>query len=77
MEVLASQRIVKSQNCMMEISNFLPQKQLLEWQLMSTNFYNKIVPEVMRNRQLNPVIQQNLHIFIKDRIVYGLALNPT
>lgn len=31
----------------------------------------------MRNRNLNPVIQQNLHLFIKDRNVYGMALNTT
>jgi len=56
METLPSQRLVKSQNCMMEISHFLPHKQLLDWQLMNTHFYDKIVPEVMRNRSLNPVI---------------------
>lgn len=70
----ASSRIVKSQNCMMEISKYLPQKQLFEWQLLNTHFYNKIVPEVMRNRQLNPIIQQKVHIFLKEKAVYGISI---
>jgi hypothetical protein len=42
----------------MEISLYLPVRQLLDWNLLNKHFYDKIVPQVMRNRQLYPVIQK-------------------
>lgn len=62
---------------MMEISLYLPVRQLLDWNLLNKHFYDKIVPQVMRNRQLNPVIQKKLHLYIKDKKVYGMMINPT
>ena len=77
METPAANKIVQSQNCMMEISKFLPANQLLEWQLINKKFYENVVPTVMRNRQMNPVIAQKIHLFLKDKAVYGMTLNDS
>ena len=71
----AAQRLLKSTNSMDTISQYLSYSQLLEWQLINQNFYDKLVPEITRNRNLNPPVKSDVHIFLKEKTVYGLTLN--
>lgn len=77
MEIAPSAQIVKKQNCMTEISEFLPFSQTLDWNLFNHHFYDNLVPMIHRNRKLNPVIHQKVHLFLKDKAVYGITLNDT
>jgi len=62
---------------MTEVYHYLPVRQMWEMQKISREFYDDLTPIIMRNKKMLPVIQKNLHIFIKDRKVYGIHLNPS
>ena len=49
----------------------------MEWQLINSHFYDKLVPEITRNRNLNPPVKADIHVFLKEKTVYGLTLNAT
>ena len=70
-------QLLKSQNAMATISSYLSYSQLLEWQLINSQFYDELVPKITRNRHLNPAIKADIHVFLKEKTVYGLTLNQT
>jgi len=69
--------ILKSTNSMQVISTYLSIQQLQSFNLLNHHFYDKIVPEVMRNRKLYPCIQNEQHLFIKDNALWSLQITNT
>lgn len=60
---------------MQTLSTFLPVAKVLELNLVNKEFYDKIVPEIMRNRKMYPSINLQLHLFIRDDKLYGHHLD--
>ena len=72
-----SQALLKSINSIQVISNYLSIQTLQSYNLLNHQFYDKIVPEVMRNRRLYPCIQNEQHLFIKDNALWSLQITNT
>ena len=72
-----SQALLKSINSIQSISNYLSIQTLQSYNLLNHQFYDKIVPEVMRNRRLYPCIQNEQHLFIKDNALWSLQITNT
>ena len=60
---------------MQTLSTFLPVTKVLQLNLLNHEFYDKIVPEIMRNRKMYPAINLQLHLFIHDDKLYGHHLD--
>ena len=53
----------------------MPIAKVLQLNLVNREFYDKIVPEIMRNRKMYPSIDLKLHLFIRDDKLYGHHLD--
>jgi len=69
-----SSKILRSTNSMEVISKYLPITTLQTYNLINQHFYDKLVPEIMRNRNLYPCIQNEQHLFIHENALWSLQL---
>lgn len=68
------QALKNSPDCLLAISEFLTPKFLLDFQLMSKKYYDKIVPQIMMKRNMYPSLQTEIHFFLDKKVLYGLKL---
>ena len=69
------QRFLSKQGCWSTLSEFLTVPQILQLNLVNRQFYEEVVPHFMRNRNLNPSITPETHIFAKGGTIYQLHFN--
>ena len=68
-------RLVKNQYAMAELTSFLPMSYLFQLNQVNKKFYNETVPKIMNSRSLYPSCDMELHLFVKDTILYALPLS--
>jgi len=77
MELSATTKLLKSINCMQVITSFLPVQDLLKFNVLNRRFYNEVVPAIMKYRAVYPKVQAEFHLLMKDKKLYGFALNAS
>lgn len=62
---------------MLSLSHFLSIEILIQYNQLNKVFYNKIIPQVFKNRSLYPSIIPELHLLIKDGNLWSLQFSKT
>jgi hypothetical protein len=60
---------------MQAISENLDLLELLKFNALNHHFYDKMVPEIMKQRRINPKIRLDMHLFLKGKKLYGMAIS--
>lgn len=71
----STKSLLASKDCMGLIANNMPLKSFLNLQLVSKKFYDDVVPSVMNKLKKFPNVDPYMHLFIKDKIVYGMKVS--
>lgn len=69
------EKLTNSQDAMAQITSFLPMNYLLHLNLVNRKFYNESVPRIMNSRFLYPSCNMELHLFVKNSVLYALQLS--
>ena len=59
-------QVLKSRGVMQVLSEFIPRPRLLEFNFLNKQFYNEIIPHIMENRQMYPLVNKPQYLFIKN-----------
>mmetsp|Transcript_3433 Transcript_3433/g.5145 ORF Transcript_3433/g.5145 Transcript_3433/m.5145 type:complete len:102 (+) Transcript_3433:34-339(+) len=64
---------LRSQYCMQAVSMYMKQRDIFKMNKLNTDFYNRVVPLLTRNRQMFPSINPETHFVLKDGAMWAMS----
>ena len=66
--------LLKSTSGMGVVTEFLTVHKMIQLQLVSKNFYESVIPNVMNQRHMFPSVDPAMHLYIHNQCLWGIKL---